>query len=146
MCECIFFSFCTSFMSDISKRYILIFHTTVNRFRAFFFLACLGALQTFPLSVHIRRFEVWRCCIPPPHVRCVTVQNIPLCSFVGCYSVKQSAQRERADWSLCIWGILADWNQWFTHISGAGYLLECQKYHRVGARVVSNTEYLGLQR
>lgn len=47
------------------------FHMAVSRFKAF----CLRALQTFAVSDHIRWFEVWSYCSPPPVCHC---ENVPL--------------------------------------------------------------------
>lgn len=142
-------SFVVSLMSDISEIYFLFsfwsFTTWLWIDLGLFFFVCLGALQTFPVSVHIGRFEVRRYCFPPPHVRCVTARN-PSLQVAGCYSRKQSAQQEISDWSSSSWGILADWNDELPPFSSAGCLLECQEYHRTAARVVSDTECLRLQR
>lgn len=67
----VLFFFCFCSIIHVSDRYILIFHMAVSRFKAF----CLRALQTFAVSDHIRRLEVWSYCSPPPVCHC---ENVPL--------------------------------------------------------------------
>lgn len=91
------------------------FHMAVSRFKAF----CLRALQTFAVSDHIRWFEVWSYCSPPPVCHC---ENVPLSRLLEvilgnsfqCRKYLTEVQVAEASW-------LAEKVDY--HISGEGYLL-----------------------
>lgn len=91
------------------------FYMAVSRFKAF----CLRALQTFAVSDHIRRFEVWSYCSPPPVCHC---ENVPLSRLLEvilgnsfqCRKSRTEVQVAEASW-------LAEKVDY--HISGEGSLL-----------------------
>lgn len=103
------------------------FHMAVSRFKAF----CLRALQTFAVSDHIRWFEVWSYCSPPPVCHC---ENVPLSRLLevilGKFSVQEISNRGSSSWL----------KRWITTFQVKATSC-CQKCHRMGVRVVSHTHY-----